>query len=307
MDIVNILPNRLWVTQCLFVLFFLQASIIQAQVEHTAYKIYATANQKEISLEELVADVADVDVLFFGEEHNDSLGHALQDQIYQALLESYGTVTLSLEMFETDCQLIVDEYLAGLIRESKLKKEARAWNNYDEDYRPMVERAKGLKQAVIAANAPGRYASMVSGKGLGELNKLSAAAKNYLPSLPIYTADKPYYQRFKKSMEEVGHSLENDNFFHAQCLWDATMAQSIYTHWKKHKKEKIYHLNGRFHTDYKQGTVTQLKRLNKNISVMNISCFPAKNFDQPDWQSYTDLGDFIIIHAPEDQDTTEAK
>ncbi|MEL6191912.1 MAG: ChaN family lipoprotein [Bacteroidota bacterium] len=296
MNRINLKSFRRWARYGLVSPFFLHMMLMQAQTDYGSYKIYSTASQKEISLEEMVADVADVDVLFFGEEHNDSLGHALQDQIYQALLESYGTVTLSLEMFETDCQLIMDEYLAGFIRESKLKKEARAWKNYDDDYRPMVERAKELKQAVIAANAPGRYASMVSGKGLGELNKLSPAAKEYLPSLPIYTDDKPYYQRFKKSMEEVGHSLENDNFFHAQCLWDATMANSIYTHWKKHKKEKIFHLNGRFHTDYKQGTVHQLSRLSGKVQMKNISCFPADDMQNPDWSEYADLGDYVIIH-----------
>ena len=227
------IPFRLWAKQGLIGLFLLQILMLQAQ--EITYKIYSTASQKEISLEELVADVSETDVLFFGEQHDDSLAHALQDGLYKALLESYGTVTLSLEMFETDCQIIVDEYLAGFIGKSKLKKDGRAWKNYQEDYSPLVEEAKEKGQSVIAANAPRRYASMVSGKGLGELNKLSPAAKDYLPELPIYTDDKGYYQRFKKSMEEVGHSMENDNYFYAQCVWDATMANSIYSHWKKHK------------------------------------------------------------------------
>ena len=288
---------RLWAKQCLVGLFFLQIALIQAQSDQESYKIYSTSDQKEISLEELVADVTDTDVLFFGEQHDDSLAHALQDGLYKSLVKSYGTVTLSLEMFETDCQVIVDEYLAGFIGKSKLKKDGRAWKNYQEDYSPLVEEAKEKGQSVIAANAPRRYVSMVSGKGLGELTKLSKESKKFLPPLPIYTDDKAYYERFKETMGEVGHSMENDNYFYAQCVWDATMANSMYTYWKKHKKEKIFHLNGRFHSDYQQGTVHQLKRLNKKIQIKNISCFPADDLENPDWSGYAELGDYVIIHG----------
>ncbi|MEM8901461.1 MAG: ChaN family lipoprotein [Bacteroidota bacterium] len=295
MDTANTTLFPLLVKQGLVGLFLLHTLLIQAQEK--VYKIYSTADQKEISLEALVADVSDADVLFFGEQHDDSMAHFLQNELYKALLESYGTVTLSLEMFETDCQLIVDEYLAGFIGKSKLKKDGRAWSNYQEDYSPMVEEAKEKGQTVIAANAPRRYVSLVSGKGLGELDKLPKASKKHLPKLPIYTDDQAYYQRFKETMGEVGHSMENDNYFYAQCVWDATMANSMYTHWKKHKKEKIFHLNGRFHSDYQQGTVHQLRRLSPKVQIKNISCFPSDDIGKPDWGAYTELGDYVIIHA----------
>ena len=36
----------------------------------------------------------------------------------------------------------MNEYLAGLIKEDHLKKEAKIWNNYTTDYAPLVEFAK---------------------------------------------------------------------------------------------------------------------------------------------------------------------
>jgi uncharacterized iron-regulated protein len=70
-----------------------------------------------------------------------------------------------MEMFERDCQLVLDEYLNDYITDGQLVKEGRAWKNY-KDYRPMVNIAKQHHQKVVAANAPRRYANMVSRNGL---------------------------------------------------------------------------------------------------------------------------------------------
>lgn len=277
-----------------FYLLLLSPFFLTAQ--STSYKVYDTENQKEITLEELVVAVAETNVLFFGEEHDDSIGHALQSQIYALLLEQYSTVALSMEMFETDGQLIVEEYLAGHISEDKMTNDARAWGNYKTDYRPMVELAKEKGKSVIAANAPRRYVSLISKKGLSALESLPKASKKYLAPLPIATDDEAYYKRFEEIMGDAIHGM-GMNIYHAQCAWDATMAYSVFKYWKKHKKELIFHLNGRFHTDYQQGTVTQLRRLNKNIKIKNISCFSVSNFETPNWSEYSDLGSFLIVSA----------
>ncbi|MEO1257064.1 MAG: ChaN family lipoprotein, partial [Bacteroidota bacterium] len=81
--------------------------------QSTFYKIYSSASKQEITLEELIEATSDTEVLVFGEQHDDSIAHDLQDKIYAMLLDKYTTVALSMEMFETDGQLILDEYLAG--------------------------------------------------------------------------------------------------------------------------------------------------------------------------------------------------
>src|SRR5574339_622581 len=67
------------------------------------YKIYDTRTKQVISIDKIVTDMADADVLFFGEEHNDSAGHYLENKIFQALYVKYGDkLALSMEMFEAD-------------------------------------------------------------------------------------------------------------------------------------------------------------------------------------------------------------
>jgi uncharacterized iron-regulated protein len=259
------------------------------------YKIYDTKNKKIITIAELIGSANEANVLFFGEEHNDSIAHRLQDTLYRSLLSQYGTVTLSMEMFERDCQLVLDEYLQSFITDERLVKEGRAWNNY-KDYRPMVNAAKEQKQKVIAANAPRRYVNMTSRKGLKSLDSLSKAAKAYFAKLPLDTTNAPYQEKFSKIM---GGRQTGSNVYYAQTMWDATMAESIYKYWKKNKSTKIFHLNGRFHTDDQLGTFTQLQRSNKKIKIQNISCFPAEDFSNPDWSKYSSLGDYVIVTNPE--------
>src|SRR5436189_6157921 len=148
------------------------------------YKIYDTHAKQVITIDKIVADMADADVLFFGEEHNDSAGHYLENRIFRALHAAYGgNLALSMEMFEADGQLGLNEYLAGKIDEARFSKDVRLWSNY-KDYRPMIEYSKQNQIPVIAANPPRRYVSMVSRRGMASLDSLSKEAKAFLPPLP---------------------------------------------------------------------------------------------------------------------------
>ena len=80
-------------------------------------------------------------------------------------------------MFETDNQLILDEYMADLISEEKFEEEARLWKNYKTDYKPLVLFAKNHHLEFIATNIPRRYANSVFKKGLAVLDSLSDEAK----------------------------------------------------------------------------------------------------------------------------------
>ncbi|MEO7984489.1 MAG: ChaN family lipoprotein, partial [Bacteroidota bacterium] len=151
------------------------------------YKIYNTHTRQLTTPEQIAIDCKDANVLFFGEEHNDSAGHYMERVIFEALHRQYNDrVALSLEMFETDNQTALNDYLGGFIPEDRLAKDTRLWSNY-KDYRPMIEYAKKNSIAVIAANPPRRYVSMVSRRGMRSLDSLSKAAKQFLPPLPYDT------------------------------------------------------------------------------------------------------------------------
>lgn len=263
----------------------------------THYKIYDTKHQKLIAAEEIIKRMANADVLFFGEEHNDSTCHVLELTLFDLLSTKYrGKTVLSMEMFETDCQIVVNEYLNGLIREKNFITEARAWHNY-KDYRPLIELAKTGHIAVVAANAPARYVNMVSRMGLTSLQQLDPAAKGWLPPLPIDTATGAYYDKFLQIMG--GHSaMGGMQMYQAQNFWDATMGWSIARFLQQHLDYKVLQLNGGFHSEGKLGAAAQLTKYAPGIRILNIACFPDEDFDNPDWHKFSKDNDFIILTDP---------
>lgn len=280
----------------IFFLVFLTASKLSAQDKPADFKIYDSKKKKQIALADIIADMKKADVLFFGEEHDDSIGHVLEAETFKQLNVAYPQqVALSMEMFQTDIQTVLDEYLAGLISEKNLINDGRAWSNY-VDYKPLINYAKENKLPVIAANAAARYSNAVTKNGLAVLNQFSGGAKNFFAPLPIDTATGRYYEKFTALLG--GHGMGSMKVYQAQNFWDATMAYFISKFIKTHPKTKVLHLNGRFHSDEKLGTLAKLKQYAPNLNVLNISSFSDESFEQPNWEKFKDLGDYIIITNP---------
>jgi len=280
----------------LFVFVLAISTGLYAQGISSHYKIYDVKKQKPISIDDIVADMAHADVLFFGEDHNDSVGHYLEAELLKKLHLKYPLkMALSLEMFPTDVQLEVDEYLAGLISEKNFIKESRVWGNY-KDYRPLIEYAKQNGLKVIAANAATRYSNAVTFGGLKVLEKFPKTAFNFLPPTPIDTVQGRYYEKFTATLG--GHGMGTMKIYQTQNLWDATMAWSINNFIKANKGMKVLQLNGRFHSDEKLGTLARLKQLNPKLEILNISSFSDEGFTDPKWEKFGQLADYIIITDP---------
>lgn len=275
-------------------LLFPLLSKAQEMTEH--YKIYDVKKQKTISLEDIINDISTANVLFFGEEHNDSTGHYLEALIFKKMTLAYPQkVALTMEMFHTDVQPIINEYLAGNITEKNFIKEARAWNNY-KDYKAMIEWAKSNQLSVIGANAAARYSNAVTRSGLDILKQFPKESKSFFAPLPIDTATGRYQDKFTETLG--GHSMGGMKVYQTQNFWDATMAWSIAKFAKKNKDKKIFQVNGRFHSDEKLGTLAKLKSYAPRLKILNISCFSATDFENPNWENYKSLGDYIIVTDP---------
>lgn len=77
------------------------------------------------------------------------------------------------------------------------------------------------------------------------------------------------------------------------------MAYSIYSFWKKNKSKKIFHVVGRFHCDEKLGTLAQLQKRKSSMKILNISSFSDSTFANPEWEKFSNLGDYIILTDPD--------
>jgi uncharacterized iron-regulated protein len=295
------------------VLFPLMCSLLasaQHKLNDSTFHVYSVREGGNSSLEKIVEAAGNYDVVFFGEEHNDSIGHQIERTLLDMMRIKYkGRFSLSLEMFDRDVQPIMNEYLKGFLREKTFIRDARAWNNY-RDYRPLIELAKEYKMDVVCANAAGRYSNLAGRRGQKALMELPPPSKVYFAPLPYDTATGEYY---RKLMELSGHSISASdtskskappmpmgsfNLVMAQSLWDATMAYSLAEYRMKYPDHKIFQVNGRFHSDGRFAVVEQLKKYSPSARVLVISTSPDESFRHPEWEKLKKLGDFIIVTDP---------
>lgn len=254
-----------------------------------------------LGIAEIVKAASESDVVFLGEEHDDAVCHAIQMEIFRRLVADFAAkrkVTLSLEMFERDVQIVLNEYLKGLITEPLFLSGSRPWGNYKTDYRPLVELAKEKGIDVVAANAPRRYVNMVSRNGRDALNGLSKEAKKWLAPLPYAEPSAVYAKKFTDLMAGTPGANSTERratAVHSQALWDATMADSVAKSLKRKKGSLVVHLNGGFHTESRLGTVEHLLKYRSKARVLVVTIRTQDEFKTFDKVKHTGLGDFVIL------------
>src|SRR5438270_1034845 len=274
---------------------------------------------RPVKLQEIVDALDKADVLIVGETHNDGVAHLLEAELLRRADETYGpssqrkrSLALSLEMFERDVQTVVDEYTGGLIQERHFLLSSRPWNNYQTDYRPLVEYARAHHLPVIAANAPARYVSRVSGLGPDSLRELSAAAKSWLPPQPLPPASAAYASKFNSLMQggTVGAARQpagttaqanphgGAHLLEAQALRDASMAYAVADFLKRHQDALVVHVNGTFHSEEHLGVPEQLAHYRPKARVVVVTILPDDGFPAFDAARLGKLGDFVIITDP---------
>lgn len=264
-----------------------------------AYLLY-DKNGKAAAYRDLLKASSQADVIFFGELHNNPICHWLQIQLTKDLFAAQGgNLILAAEMFETDNQLILNEFLAGQVKESNFEKEAKLWNNYATDYKPLVNFAKANHLPFVASNVPRRYASMVASGGLAALEQLQPAAKTLLAPLPIQVdLELPGYKNMLAMMG--GHGGTGNNIVMAQAIKDATMAHQIAQAWQKGKT--VLHFNGAYHSDNYEGIIWYLKKYKPEIRVATITSVEQDNVEKlaPETKGKADF----IICIPADMTKT---
>ena len=301
-----------------------------------AYVIYDQDGNSS-DYQTLLEEMSQRDLVFLGEIHNCTIAHWMEKLIVADLYKIHGEeLMLGAEMFERDDQVILNEYLQGLIPESRFKAEAKLWENYATDYRPLVEFAKEHHLPFIATNVARRYANLVSKEGLEALEKTSEEARQFIAPLPIHYIPNPlvdaYFQNMmnpcgtqtvanadktaSKGRAQVAKTGNGktatmpkmpsmammkaniDKLSLAQGVKDATMAWSI----SESLKGKMIHVNGSFHSTGHAGIINYLNVYRPGLKIGTVEVVLQKEVDVLEEQ-HKGKADFIIC-VPDNMATT---
>ena len=269
----------------------LAAATVAAQ-EKKAYAVF-DANGRETDYGQMMKSLGEQDVVFIGEVHNCAIAHWMEYEIVRDLYALHkDRLTIGAEMFERDGQLVLDEYLGGIISAERFEKESKLWPNYKTDYAAIVEFAKANGIPFVATNVPRRYANIVSRGGFEALDRLTDDAKRYIAPLPLDYVPNRFVDAYFAAMSMPGmKSGSTENLSKAQAIKDATMAWSI----ARSLESKFVHLNGSFHSMGRAGIITYLDRYRPGLKIGTVEVVRQENIGKLDEKALGHADFYICV------------
>lgn len=256
-----------------------------------AYHIYNSDGERT-DYASLFKKAENSDIILFGELHNNPVIHWIRQTLVQDIAaDTTRALAVGLEMFESDQQEILDEFLSGMIMERSFEQQVRLWGNYTTDYRPMVRFLKEKEIPVIATNIPRRYANAVYHNGMEALENAGEYIRDWIAPMPI-TVDLtlPGYAGILEAAQ--GHG--GDNLPISQAVKDATMAHFTSNYLKEYPESRFFHLHGTYHSNNYEGIYWYLRYYGIETKIMTVASLETndpENFDPAE----APKADFLIV------------
>ena len=275
-------------------LLFLNSAIAQHKPAYELYK----SNGKIAKYEKMVKDLAESDMVFFGEYHGNPISHWLQLEISKSVFEIKGDkLFFGAEMFENGNQLVIDEYLKDFYPEDKMLPEiTQLWSNYKSDYRPLLSFAKDKNLRFVATNIPRRYASMLNKKGMDALKELSPEALAMIgPDLEKYFD--PTVKAYAEMADKMGGHIPPNmlNIQIAQASKDATMAHFSVKNFNS--GDFLLHFQGSYHSNYNQGIIWWINKIRPGLNIKSITTVTQSEWDEMTKEEKAEIANYIIVVA----------
>jgi uncharacterized iron-regulated protein len=223
--------------------------------------ILRATDRSEVSPDDLLRDLASVQVIFIGELHDHVGHHQAQLSILRALSKERRPLAIGLEMFRRDGQPELDRWVDGSTSpDAFLKVYKDHWSMWDP-YREIFEFARRDKVRMVGLNIPRQLSSKVAREGMATL---SASERQALGNVQCVVS--PEYGDFiRRSMGgHGGHGGRFLNFCEAQLLWDTMMARHLVEFLRDNPHYRVVVLAGSGHA-WKFGIPRQL------LEQMNIT------------------------------------
>ncbi len=232
---------------------------------------YAIKPQAQ-KLSKVIQEIAKNKIVFIGEKHTEFASHLNQLKIIKAMYKHNKKLAIGMEMFQKPFQKYLDAFIAGKISEKEMLKKTEYFTRWKYDYelyRPIILFAKEKKLPIVALNVDRDITKKVVSEGMDALSKKQKAQ---IPNAINFENDK-----YKKQLRSIfgmhsSKSFKNfDEFYHAQLIWDESMAKNIVKFLKKKPDYSMAVLAGNGHIMFGYGIPSRVKRLGLDEYIITLN------------------------------------
>lgn len=230
---------------------------VSYKVDSDSYVI----NQHVEKLNDTLKDIAKNRVVFVGENHTSFSSHLNQLKIIKAMYKNNPKLSIGMEMFQKPFQKYLDAFISGSMSEKDMLTKTeyfKRWKYDYELYRPIMLFAQENNIPIIALNIDRDITKLVVSKGL---DALSDKQRAQVPSSIDFSNTKyKEYLKMVYGMHQSKQFKNFDEFYHAQLLWDESMAKNMVDYMQKHPNTNMTVLAGNGHVMHGYGIPSRIKR-----------------------------------------------
>ncbi len=240
-------------TTLLFVIFIFLAAMENCSGYDQVLRV---RDGKVISFVQMIEEIRTVNVIFVGETHDNEKHHKAQLAIIKSLRKEVVSLAIGLEMFRSDSQKELDQWVEGGLGLGEFLKVYDAnWGLPWPLYKDIFLYSRENKIPLFGLNVPDKITEKVSRQGF---SSLTGEELEKLPPGISCDVDAAYMD-FIRSAYRV-HDAEGKSFVHfceAQVVWDKTMAWNVTGFLEKNPRRTVIVLAGTGHL-WKRGIPGQI-------------------------------------------------
>jgi len=213
------------------------------------------------NLNDIIDEIAKNRIVYIGEQHTEFSSHLNQLKIIKAMYRQNPKLSIGMEMFQKQFQKYLDDFIAGKINEKEMIAKTeyfKRWKYDYELYRPIILFAKERHIPIVALNIDREITKKVVNGGF---DSLSSEQLEVIPDSIDF--ENPKYREQLRAVFGMHQSKSFKNFeefYHAQLLWDESMAENMAEFLKKNPDYSMAVLAGNGHIMHGHGIPERAKR-----------------------------------------------
>lgn len=195
--------------------------------------IISAQTGERISFEELMQELADIRIIYVGEQHTNKAHHNIQLKVIQAIFKENQNLVVGMEMFDHSYQDILDQWSAGELDQKAFQQKMHWYANWRYNYslyKDIFDFIKANRIRLVGLNVPNHIPPKIREGGLENLRD---DEKEHLPEqIDLANEEHRKYVRavFEKHQHHFRGEVNFENFYAAQSVWEDAMAESIAEH-----------------------------------------------------------------------------